>query len=75
MPMTWVCHQRGTEVLFIQRLLDIGDDIIGVLDNLQRSGLSPELRQPLSIAHAQLAVRMTGRVKHASTGSPLRELR
>lgn len=32
MPMARVCHQRGTEVLFIQRLLDIGNDIAGVLD-------------------------------------------
>ena len=37
MPMTWVCHQRGTEVLFIQRLLDIGDDIIGVLDTYREA--------------------------------------
>lgn len=36
-PMARVCHQRGTEVLFIQRLLDIGDDIIGVLDTYREA--------------------------------------
>ena len=31
--MAQAFHQHGTDVLFIERLLNIGDDIIGVLDS------------------------------------------
>lgn len=68
MPMTWVCHQRGTEVLFIQRLLNICNNIIGVLDTYREADQVRSHASLYQLFIAQLAVRMTGRVKHASTG-------
>jgi hypothetical protein len=35
--MAQAFHQHGTDVLFIQRLLNIGDDIIGVLDTYREA--------------------------------------
>ena len=35
--MAQAFHQHGTDVLFIERLLNIGDDIIGVLDTYREA--------------------------------------
>ena len=37
MLMAQAFHQHGTDVLFIQRLPNIGDDIIGVLDTYREA--------------------------------------
>ena len=35
--MAQAFHQHGIDVLFIERLLNIGDDIIGVLDTYREA--------------------------------------
>ena len=66
--MAQAFHQHGTDVLFIERLLNIGDDIIGVLDTYREADQVRSHASLYQLLIAQLAVRMTGRVKHASTG-------
>lgn len=68
MLMAQAFHQHGTDVLFIERLLNIGDDIIGVLDTYREADQVRSHASLYQLLVAQLAVRMTGRVKHASTG-------